>query len=177
MSKLQEGEKSAALTVCLPARSPFVHPGGASDGGAFQPLGDGEFDDDDDPHAHAPTYDQQQRYPGYDDAAGTQPYETPMMPGRYGGGGGGYSNPVSNIEARYGMQHAQPPPQQYGAYDPTPASGYNTTPNPFADALAQAQPLSSNAPPTAGYRPSYDYGAYSGGGGAPAQYEVPQRRY
>lgn len=101
-----------------------------------------------------------------------------MIPGRYGGGGGGgYSNPVSNIEARYGMQTGQHQHQHqpYAAYDPSPAATYDTTPNPFADALAQAQPLSSTGA-APGYRPSYDYGAYSGGA-PPAQYEVPQRRY
>lgn len=110
--------------------------------GAFQALdgedhdhdvrGDGE---DDDPYGGYKGY-------GYEDNAYPARYDdhATQAPGAFN-----YRNPLSDIEARYGL-HSQPP------------NSNAPTHNPFADALAQARPM-SNAPNYES-RQSYDYGAY-----------------
>ncbi|CAO1624025.1 unnamed protein product [Parajaminaea phylloscopi] len=153
-----------------PRIPPFAHPGGSSEGGAFQPLG-GDDDDDDNPYAGAPSaaeddYRAAARYGAgpYDNyGAGYDAQASPAIPGGYGGG---YGASVTNIESRYGLPGSQPHP------DTQPGYG---APNPFADALANAQPMANRVPPSydgagptsqqfEGYRQSYDYGAYSSQG-------------
>lgn len=157
-----------------PRIPPFVHPGGSSDGGAFQPLG-AEDEEEDDPQVAAPVDDYRAaaRYGAglySEDVMRYDPHATPVAPG-------GFSASVANIESRYGVsnvsyheQHQQQPILAPGAY--------NVAPNPFADALAQAQPMAQRVPmsyegqaigvsaqQTDGYpRQSYDYGAYSSSG-------------
>lgn len=154
-----------------PRIPPFVSAGGETEG-AFAPL-DGEDRDDDDDAARADGPDDDDpyshhRYKGYDaggdvdadagyPARYTDAAAGPQAPGAYH-----YRNPLSDIEARYGMHAAPPNPNA-------------PTANPFADALAQARPM-SNAP-TYQSRQSYDYGAYQpqpgGGGGYAAQHQNP----
>lgn len=125
--------------------------------GAFQALDGEDRDDeglghdDDDPYSN-------HRYKGYDDddqyAARYADDAGPQAPGSYDAH---YQNPVSNIEARYGMHTNNNAP----------------THNPFADALAQARPM-SNAPNYQS-RQSYDYGAYSSQ--PPHQHYAPPNPY
>lgn len=162
-----------------PRIPPFVHPGGDSEG-AFEPIaGIDDEDDDDDPHAgpygktageaamaayqQGGGYDDDPRYAagvpgGYAPTPVVQQTTTAATPAA-----APYRNPVSNIEARYGM----------GAGAGGGAS-YEAAQNPFAAALANAKPLGAQqqqqqaALPDYTYgagapvRQSYDYGAYSG---------------
>lgn len=142
-----------------PRIPPFVHP---AENSAFEPLGD----EDDDPYGGggegAPISSRygdggDGRYGGgYDDDQGG--YGAP--PGNYGGGSSyGRSESrarqptrtLADIEARYGMKPSTNPQHQdsYSSYDQNRNSNSYSS-NPFND------------PPP---RQSYDYGAYSQGGG------------
>lgn len=101
-----------------PRIPPFVHPHGESEEDA-QPLKGGEPQDEGH-HPAAPD----SHYNPYESNYDPQSTATPMIPGRYGGDFAApqygnsaptYVNPLSDIEARYGLhsQHARPmPPHQ-----------------------------------------------------------------
>lgn len=142
-----------------PRIPPFVHPSGASEG-AFQAV-DGEDPDEDAYGKGAQDEDYGARYRGYDDQytySAAAP-GTPAPPGSY-------VNPLADVQAKYGM--TQPLAISRPSYDPPQLS---TAPsNPFAEALANAQPLMSRPPPAPAYEQHPEqmnvYQAYGGYEGA-----------
>ena len=160
----------------------FNHPGGASSSdGAFQPIYGEDDEDADDPYAaygsqaggSKVAYQSQEvdayaaRYAGYDDDPRFKPRQQQSRSrptsnvGYTQPASTAYQNPLSDIASRYGMNAVEPDPQE------SSDGRYQTTSNPFADALANVQSMSNYNHDPATYHQAY--GGVEGGGAAPIE--------